>query len=284
MYNPTFIWLLRVAFGKKAESVFRLYPQDGAEVPEPDQGSDIEVVSPAGDPRLPAGHSAFYRWFIDAGHGRFTEGKRSPIMSIMVHIITRQWRLLEWEYNRDIAERVGEQLTALNLIWERTLPVHGDYGNALIERVSAANNFPKDSHKPLFVSLHGNAGPAPNLDSYTEDSVRGVETWYFYGSAASKKMAGIFHAHLIKRTRQFIESQGYSIPWQSAKIVDRGLRHKTTGQFYVLRATNMTSILIESGFMNSKFDLVLMIIPAYRQAVADSVVDAICEIETSQVL
>lgn len=280
MRTPKYLWLLRFLFGSDSEAVLQFEPQDAAEAEVPDI-VETEEESPASDPRLPAGHTPVYRWFIDSGHGAFTQGKRGPVLGYIVHIITRQFRLLEWEYNRDITERIIEQLVALGLIWERTMPADGQHGNDLVKRVAVANNFPKDQHRPLFVSLHGNAGPAPTLDDYADNTVRGIETWYFYGSMVGRKMAGIFHSHLLKHTRRFVsESQG-DIPHSSRHIVDRGLRAKKTGQFYVLRATRMPAVLIESGFMNSRFDILLMVLPGYRQAVADSAVDAICQIEAN---
>ena len=296
MYHPTILMILRYLFGDRAESILRI-PQDGgdvtlAEEQEAEQVTDVPAdipletaeTAPAGDPRLPQGHVPFYRWFIDAGHGVFTDGKRGPLLGRIIHIITKQWRLLEWEYNRDVAERIIEQLVALGLVWERTMPADGQHGNALGERVRRANNHPKDQYKPAFVSLHGNAGPSPDLETYADDSVRGIETWYFYGSKVGRIMARVFHAHLLKHTRRFVETTQAKVPAASRHIVDRGLRSKKTGQFYVLRATRMPAVLIESGFMNSRFDVLLMVLPGYRQAVADSVVDSICEIESNKLL
>jgi len=90
-----------------------------------------------------------------------------------------------------------------------------------------------------------------------------VETWYYHGSTQGRNMAAVFQRHLIERTG----------------MVNRHLRSKVTGQFFVLRATRMPAILTENGFYNNRFDLELMLTDEFRQTIADAHVAAILEIE-----
>ena len=227
--------------------------------PAPD---DDDVRNNDGDPLPPTGpvnpspeYRARYMWCIDNGHGGLTSGKRSPVLPD-----GRQ--LLEYEFNRDIAQRIFNRLDEIGVAYYNVVPEAETIGNYLTERVSRANRLSTALPK-LFVSIHGNAGPAPTLQDFTDDEVRGIETWHYHGSTIGRQLAAVFQRHLIARTG----------------FVNRHLRSKVTGQFYVLRATRMPAILTENGFYNNRFDLEIMLTDAFRQQVADAHVDAILEVE-----
>jgi N-acetylmuramoyl-L-alanine amidase len=193
-------------------------------------------------------------WCIDNGHGALTQGKRSPVLPD-----GRQ--LLEYRYNRDIAARVFTRLDELGVAYFNVLP-EVQVGNFLTERVDRANRLSSALPK-IFVSIHGNAGPAPTLQDFTDNRTRGIETWHYHGSSQGRQIAAVFQRHLIDQTG----------------FVNRHLRSKVTGQFYVLRATRMPAILTENGFYNNRFDLEIMLTDTFRQQVADAHVAAIMEIE-----
>lgn len=229
--------------------------QDGSDVSTEipvtvEKPKEPEVNEPITDNHIPS-----YCWCLDAGHGWQTEGKRSPKLP-------SGYQLIEYEFNRDIVERIIEQLSALGIAYMRTMPQHGKYGNALVERVRSANSHPTDLPK-IFVSVHGNAAPANSEQEFTSDSIRGIETWYHYGSKVSRSLALTFQGHLIKKLR----------------CRDRGVKSRPTSQFYVLRATAMPTILTENLFYNNRFDLLEMRDNEVRQLIANAHVDAIVEIE-----
>lgn len=199
-------------------------------------------------------HRARYMWCIDNGHGALTQGKRSPVLPD-----GRQ--LLEYQYNRDVAARIFTRLDELGVAYFNVLP-EVQVGNFLTERVDRANRLSSALPK-IFVSIHGNAGPAPTLQDFTDDRTRGIETWHYHGSSQGRQVAAVFQRHLIDQTG----------------FVNRHLRSKVTGQFYVLRATRMPAILTENGFYNNRFDLEIMLTDTFRQQVADAHVAAIMEIE-----
>ena len=208
-----------------------------------------------GRPNPPAPeYRARYMWCIDNGHGALTSGKRSPVLPD-----GRQ--LLEYEFNRDITARIFTRLDEIGVAYYNVTP-ETQIGNFLTTRVDRANRLSSALPK-LFVSVHGNAGPAPTLQDFTDDNVRGIETWYYHGSTQGRNMASIFQRHLIERTGFF----------------NRHLRSKVTGQFFVLRATRMPAVLTENGFYNNRFDLPSMLTAEFRQSVADAHVAAILEIE-----
>ncbi|MTB51558.1 N-acetylmuramoyl-L-alanine amidase [Lewinella sp. W8] len=221
--------------------------------PIPPVSPDDRVIIPVPVPPAPE-YRARYMWCIDNGHGALTAGKRSPILPD-----GRQ--LLEYQFNRDITRRIFAQLDAIGVAYFNVVP-ETQVGNFLTERVDRANRLSTALPK-LFVSIHGNAGPAPTLQDFTDDSVQGVETWYYNGSTKGRKMATIFHRNIIAQT----------------DMNNRHLRSKVTGQFYVLRATRMPAVLTENGFYNNRFDLEQMLTEDFRQRVADAHVAAIMEIE-----
>jgi len=240
--------------------------EDGAEfdpdpLPPPD---DVITEGPVGPDDRPEGpgnptppspeYRARYMWCIDNGHGALTAGKRSPVLPD-----GRQ--LLEYEFNRDISARIFTELDRIGVAYFNVVP-EVQVGNFLIERVDRANRLSSALPK-LFVSIHGNAGPAPTLQDFTDDDAQGIETWYYHGSTRGRNLAAVFQRHLIEKTG----------------MNNRHLRSKVTGQFYVLRATRMPAILTESGFYNNRFDLEQMLTDAFRQQVADAHVAAILEVD-----
>jgi N-acetylmuramoyl-L-alanine amidase len=236
--------------------------EDGDEFDEnPLPAPDDPVLPPIDPDSRPTGpvrpapeYRARYLWCIDNGHGALTAGKRSPVLSD-----GRQ--LFEYEFNRDITARIFAQLDDIGVAYFNVIP-EVQVGNFLNERVNRANNVSSALPK-LFVSIHGNAGPADSFQDFTDDRVRGIETWYYHGSTRGRNMAAIFQRHLIEETG----------------LVNRHLRSKVTGQFFVLRATRMPAILTENGFYNNRFELPLMLTDGFRQQIADAHVRAIMEIE-----
>ncbi|MEO0735109.1 MAG: N-acetylmuramoyl-L-alanine amidase [Bacteroidota bacterium] len=236
--------------------------EDGPEfeknpAPPPDLGTDPPVVDPGGlsPPVRPSPeYRARYMWCLDAGHGALTAGKRSPVLPD-----GRQ--LLEYKFNRDIVGRIMRRLDDLGVPYFEVVP-ETQVGNFLTQRVDRANNLSTALPK-LFVSIHGNAGPAPTLQDFTDERVRGIETWHYHGSTNGRLLAAVFQRHLIQQTG----------------FVNRHLRSKVTGQFFVLRATRMPAILTENGFYNNRFDLEIMLTDAFRQQVAEAHVAAILEVD-----
>ncbi len=230
----------------------------GVEVvpPEPEPAPVPAPPTPAPAPTpVPAGKKNRYLWCLDNGHGKKTAGKRSPVFD------DGSTQFFEYEFNRDIVARIIKQLDKAGVKCYNVVP-EVDTDNFLQGRVDRANNKKSDLPK-LFVSVHANAGPTRSSNDWTADSVKGIETWFFHGSKRGQKLASIFHRHLIDKT-------GFH---------NRHLKSQAESQFFVLRKTNMTSILTENGFYNNKREAAELMKDSVRQKIADAHVAAILEIE-----
>jgi len=157
-------------------------------------------------------------------------------------------KLFEGVLNRQIGNKVANQLRAENLnVIIVSDPV---IDTPLNERVRTANNYP-DS---IYVSIHANASVNHNA--------KGVETFYYYSSKESKKLAeevqDLIIAHTNARNRSHKPSGS-----------------KTTKGFYELRKTIMPAILIETGFFDHPLEGLNLLKTSYQDKIADGIVDGI---------
>lgn len=106
---------------------------------------------------------------LDAGHGRYTAGKRTMNGSRGV--------IPEWVMNDSVCRKIENILKGYNCKVYRTDDTSGETDVPLKTRVNRCNKYNPD----IFVSIHHNAG-----------SGTGVEVYYHtQGTAADKKVAGI---------------------------------------------------------------------------------------------
>lgn len=198
-------------------------------------------------------HKARFLWCLDNGHGQFTRGKRSPVFDD-----GRQF--LEYEFNRDIVARITTQLDEIGIAYFNVVP-EVKIDNFLAGRVKRANDHASTLPK-LYLSIHANAAPAKSSRHWaTSLTAKGIETWFYKGSNKGKKLASIFQKHIVQATG-----------WRNRNI-------KATKKLYVLRKTNMTSVLTENGFYNHPDETKLLMKDSIRQKIADAHVKAILEIE-----
>lgn len=231
-------------------------------VPEPDPEpvepeEPVVEEPPVVEPPKPK-HKPRYLWCLDNGHGKKQAGKRSPVWLED----EKEKQFFEYEFNRDVVERIMKALDEKGVKYYDIVPDFNEVGSFLKERVARANK--KQSSLPkIFVSVHANAGPAPTASDWTNDSVKGVETWFAHNSRKGKKIAAVFHKHLLNRTN----------------FKDRKLRSTKQRALYVLIKTIMPAILTENGFFNNEEEVKELMKSSVRQKVADAHVDAIMEIE-----
>ena len=213
--------------------------------PTPDP---IPEVTPAPEPieSFPPKHR--FLWCLDNGHGKLTAGKRSPKLR-------DGSRFLEYEFNRIIVKGIIKELKKQGVKYYNVVP-EVNVDNFLKGRVLRANNIPSDIPK-IFLSVHANAGPG------TWTTAKGLETWFFHGSRTGKKLAAVFQQQLVNEL----------------KWTNRGIKSKPTGQFFVLRRTNMPAVLTENGFYNNRQEVYSLLDKKIQQKVIKAHVNAILYFE-----
>lgn len=106
---------------------------------------------------------------------------------------------------------------------------------SLPQRVAIANA----QRDAIFISIHYNAAP--------REGAEGFETYYY--SRRSAKLAAACYSRIIQA-------------WPGVR---RGLR---TRGFFVIRKTNIPSVLVEPGFLTNPTDAALISRPEMRQRIA----------------
>lgn len=178
----------------------------------------------------------FMKIAIDAGHGYETPGKRTVD------------GMKEYEFNRAVAGEMKKLLEKYEGV--TVLFTHSDQRDVpLNERTTKANKEKVD----VFISIHANAHG--NGNQWT--SAEGIETYvYTIKPKTATRLAQMVQNELISSTKR----------------KDRGVK---TANFHVLKATSMTAILCECGFMTNKEEAALLQTSSYRLTCAKAIVDAI---------
>ncbi len=96
---------------------------------------------------------------------------------------------------------------------------------SLSDRASKSNRFGSD----IFISIHCNA--------FTSPKAKGVETFYYYKTT--------------KKGQQLASRFQNSIVQNNLSTANRGIKK---GNFYVLRRTKATAVLLELGFITNDMD------------------------------
>jgi len=188
-------------------------------------------------------------WILDAGHGNNTLGKRSP-----------KWadgsQLFEWEYNRDIVNRIAYTLDRREDVRFHIL-VPEDHDVNLSERVERVNTLVKTNYNSVLISVHGNAGKGS-----------GWEVWTSRGQTTSDRVAKVFYGEASKEFPEMKMRLGTSIEDPDKEM-----------NFTILKNTLCPAILTENFFFDNEEECRLMMKNEFRQRVANMHIMAILKIE-----
>lgn len=191
---------------------------------------------------------------LDDGHGMNTSGKRTPIFTDgTISKETGKSFMHENEFNKAVVKYLDELLKYNGFDTVLTAPTDED--TPLKDRVRLANSRKAD----IYVSVHANAylGKWGNWGGESTFSIRSdISNHERYKK--SKKLAAIIHKNLMMGT----------------KLRDRGT--KESG-FYVLKYTNMPSILVECAFMDNETEARLLMIDSFRKETAIDLARGICD-------
>lgn len=162
---------------------------------------------------------------LDGGHGFNTPGKRSPDQSFR-----------ENEFNDSIVNKLSYVLYSEGIPCEIISSEWSDV--PLKERMrrehKAHDKFRSKGYFPIFISIHANAAESTKANGYETFTVPSP-------SQPTEKLA------------EFIHNDVYEVYSKYRKnSIDRGIKE---ANFYVLKNSKSSAVLIECGFMTNKEDL-----------------------------
>ncbi|MFH2067965.1 MAG: N-acetylmuramoyl-L-alanine amidase [Candidatus Omnitrophota bacterium] len=197
---------------------------------------------------------------IDAGHGDHDSGAVGP------------WGLKEKDVNLDLVRGVADYLKRNRPKIKVVLTRDKDIFLPLEERTQLANSLNAD----MFVSIHTNAA------KYNRYTASGVETFYpsskptLYASAntSEDEIASLLRQggsqEVLQRSQYLaalIQEDLMDIFLEDI-VPDRGIKRK---DFYVLKYTNMVSVLVEVGFICNPHIEANLAQPKVRRAIAAAI-------------
>ena len=182
---------------------------------------------------------------LDAGHGRYTAGKRC-----LKSIDPNETR--EWWLNDRITRYVTEGLARYDCSVMRTDDPTGATDVPLSTRCARANN----AGAAILISIHHNAG-------INGGSGGGICVFAAtVGSATSKKLQKAVYEHTVNQTG-LKGNRSDPLPLKN---------------FYMVYNTNMPAILGEFGFMDSTTDVPMILTDEFARRCAKGIVDATVEV------
>ena len=152
-----------------------------------------------------------------------------------------QWgRVYEKHLALDTSVRLEKHLKRMG--YRTVMTRRGDYFLTLPQRCQIANRY----RNAIFVSVHFN---------YTwKQEVSGLET--FYHNSEGQKLANQVQNRMIRYTRSIDRDEKFA-------------------RYYVIRTTNMPSILVEGGFVSNEAERKRMKSGRFREALARAIADGI---------
>lgn len=198
-----------------------------------------------------------YIFISDQGHRKDTSGKNAN-------------GLYEYEFNQDVAERVNKLLESYGEVYFTMTTENHPYNEQtssgrtknLQYRCDVANNiykdaikkYGKDNVKCVLVSIHANAFDNPSASGY--------EIYVYKKSLESYKIA------------QSIYNSAKDILEVGTSIKDRGIKE---ANFYVLKHTSMSSLLIEHEFYTNPEAVKKLKDNNFRQKCAEHIAKGLCD-------
>lgn len=188
---------------------------------------------------------------LDAGHGINTKGKSSPDCALM-----------EWRYNREIANAIAQGLILRGYDAEVIVPELEDV--SLKERVDRVNRVAckYGISESLLLSIHVNA--AGNGSQWM--NARGWCAYTFPGHTESDDIADCLYLAAEK-----------NLPGQKIRTDYTDGDPDIESAFYVLKHTLCPAVLTENLFMDNKEDCRFLLSSKGRQAIINLHIEGLIE-------
>lgn len=187
---------------------------------------------------------------LDNGHGLETPGKRSP-----------DGHFREYAYNRYLAFRIREQLTALGHDARLLVPEREDI--SLQERCRRVNKICKQVGKDqvILISIHVNA--AGNGQQWMD--ARGWNCFTTVGQTKADALA----TYLYEAAKMHLPDHQIRKDYTDGDL-------DIEKNFYILRHTSCPAVLTENLFMDNRDDVAFLESAEGSQAIVDLHVEGIC--------
>lgn len=192
-----------------------------------------------------------FKILLDNGHGVNTPGKRSPLWPDGT-------QLFEWEYTREIAQRVEYELRKRGYDVERIVKEESDV--PLKERVNRVNEIASKyrmQNNTILVSIHCNAS--------TNGKGTGWEVWTSPGVTKADILAQILweeaNLHLKSSWKMRGDTSDGDNDWE--------------GNLYILKNTVCPAVLTENMFMDNPNDCAFLLSNAGKKIITQIHVDGI---------
>lgn len=176
---------------------------------------------------------------IDNGHGAETLGKRSPYSCCGIEPCIEFY---EWEWNREIANKIVEQLNGVG--FDAELLVTETYDISLKERVNRVNSFCDyfGKNKVILISIHSNAAG----DGSKWCNARGWSVYTSVGETKSDKLAN----YLYEEAEKEFVNQTLSI---RTDMQDGDKDYESN--LYICKNTKCVAVLSENFFFDNIDDV-----------------------------
>lgn len=199
-----------------------------------------------------------YLYILDAGHGGLlnnvyqTSGKRSPIWS-------DKSVYYEGVGNRQIVEKVGNELEKLDIDYNYTVLPSDPTDVSLNARINFVNKFPVKNK--VLISIHSNGASV--------EAASGFEIFTSAGQTKSDKIATVIYEEFQK---EFKESK-------FRKDITDGDVDKEN-PLYITGKSNCPAVLLECFFMtNEKECKEILMSEEGQNRIVKCIVNAICKLE-----
>ena len=213
-----------------------------------------KLVDPVLRPNYIDNAENFRTVILDAGHGGKDPGATNALGT-------------EANYNLLVAQAAKKQLEAKG--YKVLLTRDTNKYLTLQERVDIANNVKENA---IFISIHHNSGGA---------AARGIETFTLSPVGVAHYGRGANQSDLQERTGNSHDSANVALATALHGRLLQGLKDNTfdrgikRARFSVLTGVKHPAVLLECGFMTHGYEARLINDPKYRNAVINSVVDAV---------
>jgi N-acetylmuramoyl-L-alanine amidase len=201
-----------------------------------------------------------FLWLIDAGHGGIepNTGRYTTAPAKMYR--HKDFTFFEGEYNRDLANLLASELDRHDIDFQL---IHHDYKDLhLNTRIDIVNRLHRTRNCRL-ISLHGNAGVAPNVERAHGFSVHVSPR----ASKASREMATMLGTAIQMHTPELFYRRQHANKayWED--------------NFAMISRTNCPAILSENGFFTNPKEAQLMRSPAFQKRIVAAHLDMILSSE-----